>query len=206
MKIKLKNNIDFKIDKNQNNKGFQPVGMFWNIPKVKHNEIWYNCSIRFEKNTLIISNLTLHQENGYTIKENLTGDFYFSEVSKFRKNLILFMYNTHPYNFKLYKFKQTLIARKKTILVFTIAILLSLAYYFANIWSNNSVLIWISNNLLAQTFIIFLTLSGFINIFTPFTIQKELTKDDMEEISKSKIIQQQKEESQNKKSRDISSL
>lgn len=206
MRFKLKNNIKFKIVKNDYNKSFLPKGMFWNIPQVKHNDIWYNCAIRFENNTLIISSLILHEENSCTVKEYLTGDFYEATVSKFLKNKILYYYNEHPINYKIYNFKKNLIARKKTIFVFTIAVLISLIYYLTNIYLNNVLLTWISNSLLAQTIIMFLTLSGFINIFTPFTIQKEITKKDIETISTSKIIEQQKTEELNKRIREQASL
>jgi hypothetical protein len=84
--------------------------------------------------------------------------------------------------------------------------MLSVIYYLANLYSNNAVLTWISNNLLAQTFIIFLTLSGFINIFTPFTIQKEITERDIEEISNSKIVEHQRTKEQNKRIREQASF
>ena len=41
---------------------------------------------------------------------------------------------------------------------------------------------YVSENNLSQTFIIFLTISSFINIFYPFTIKKELDRKDIEEI------------------------
>jgi hypothetical protein len=196
------NDTKFKIVKNDNNKGFLPKGMFWNIPKIKHDGIWYNCSIRFIDKTMIISSLILHHENTYSVKEHLEGDYYEFKVSNFQKNLIQYLYNVHPLNHRIYKLKKTIIARKKTIIVFSLAIILSTIYYLANLYTNNAVLTWISNNLIAQTFIIFLTLSGFINIFTPFTIQKEITEKDIEEISNSKIVEHQKSEEQNKRIRE----
>jgi hypothetical protein len=205
MKFKF-NNTEFKIAKNDYNKVFLPKGMFWNIPKIKHKGIWYNCSIRFTDNTLIISSLILHHENSNSVKENLEGDYYEFNVSNFQKNLIQYLYNVHPLNHRIYKFKKTIVARKKTIIVFSTAIILSAIYYLTNLFSNNAVLTWISNNLLAQTFIIFLTLSGFINIFTPFTIKKETTEKDIEEISNAKIVENQNTEEQNKRIREQASL
>lgn len=206
MNFCFENKIDFKIVKNSLNKGFLPKGMFWNIPKVKHNNIWYNCSIRFEENTLILSSLILHKPNSCIVKEHIEGDFYKVKVNKFQKNLILYLYNIHPLNYKLFYFKKNIVERKKTIFVFTIAILISMIYYISNIYFDNRIMIWISNNLLAQTIIIFLTLSGFINIFTPFTIQKEITKKDIEEISSEKIIEQHKIDEENKIIKDRASF
>lgn len=206
MKIKLANKVKFKIVKNDYNKVFLPKGMFWNIPKIKHNNIWYNCSINFEEKTLIVSSLILHHKNSCLVKEHITGEFHREKVSKLKKNLILFLYNNHPINYKIFNFKKGLVNRKKTIFVFGFAIILSLSYYFINLYNENSFMTLIANSLLAQTIIIFLTLSGFINIFTPFTIQREITKKDIEEISASKIIEQNKTEEQNKINRDRATL
>ena len=206
MKIFLKSKKKIKIKKNPYNKVFLPKGMFWNIPKIKHNNIWYNCSIKFEGNTLIVSSLILHHKNSCIVKEHITGEYHREKVSTLKKNLILFLYNTHTINYKIFNFKKELVNRKKTIFIFGLAIILSLSYYFINQYSKNSLMTLIANNLLAQTIIIFLTLSGFINIFTPFTIQKEITKKDIEEISASKIIEQNKTEEQNKINRDRATL
>ena len=206
MKIRLDNNIEFKILQNNNNKGLKPKGMFWNIPKVKHNGEWYNCTIRFDNNVLIISSLILHEENSCLVLKHIDGDVYRVGVNKFKKHLILYLYNQHAINYKLYSLKKNLFNRRKTILVFTIAILVSMIYYLANIYSHNLILIWISNSLVAQTIIIFLTLSGFINIFTPFTIQKEITENDIKKISNSEILEQQKKDKQNKTNIDRATL
>ncbi len=64
----------------------------------------------------------------------------------------------------------------------------------------------ISKNLLAQTFILFLTLSGFINIFTPFTIQKEITKQDISEITSNQIDVKQKAKKQLEINNELASM
>lgn len=58
---------------------------------------------------------------------------------------------------------------------------------------------WIANSLFAQTVIIFLTLSGFINIFTPFTIQKEITEKDIADISLKNFEEKKKEDELNER-------
>lgn len=197
MKIKLKNNIPFKIEKNPYNKVFFPRGLFWNIPKIKHNNIWYTCAIRFEENTLIISNLILHHENSSLLKEHLSGEFYKEEISDLKRNLILFLYNEHPINSKIFRFKKRILYRRKSIFVFGLAIILSFGYYLLNRYLENSFMNWIANNLPAQTFIMFLTLSGFINIFTPFTIQKEITEKDIAEIALKAVEEKKKNDELN---------
>lgn len=197
MKIKLKNNIPFKIEKNPYNKVFFPKGMFWNIPKIKHNGIWYNCVIKFEENNLIISTLILHHENSSEVKECLNGEFYREETSVLKRNIIQFLYNTHPLNFKIHQFKKEIINRRKTIFVFGSAIILAGIYCLINFYFENWLMNYIASSLLAQTFIIFLTLSGFINIFTPFTIQKEITEKDIAEIALKAVEEKKNKNEQN---------
>lgn len=79
--------------------------------------------------------------------------------------------------------KKNITSRGKTVLIFAITIILSYSYYLVNLYSNNSFMKWVSSNLLVQTIIFFLTISGLINIFTPFTVKKEITRGDIEEIS-----------------------
>jgi hypothetical protein len=201
MKINLKSKIPFKIKKNPYNKTFLPKGLFLNIPKIKHNNTWYECVIKFEGDTLIISRLILHHKNSSIVKEYLTGEFHREKVSSLKKNWILFVYNTHPLNYKIFYFKKGLVNRKKTISVFGLAILLSIIYYLINLNFQNSLMNWIANSLFAQAVIIFLTLSGFINIFTPFTIQKEITEKDIANISLKKFEEKKKEDERNEKIR-----
>ncbi|MDI6046464.1 hypothetical protein [Flavobacterium yafengii] len=197
MKIKLKSNIPFKIEKNPYNKVFFPRGLFWNIPKIKHNNIWYNCAINFKENNLIISNLILHHENSSLVKEHLSGEFLKEKTSDFKRNLILFLYNEHPINHKIYYLKKGILYRRKSFFIFGLAVILSIAYYLINQYLENSFMNWIANNLVAQTFIMFLTLSGFINIFTPFTIQKEITENDVAKIALKAIEKKKKEDELN---------
>lgn len=107
MKVNLKSKIPFKIERNPYNKVFLPRGIFLNIPKIKHNNIWYNCHVKFDENILIISSLILHHENSSTVKEHITGEFYREKISSLKRNLILFLYNTHPINYKIFNFKKT---------------------------------------------------------------------------------------------------
>jgi hypothetical protein len=106
MKIKLKSNIPFKIEKNPLNKSFSQIGMFWNIPKIKHNGIWYDCVIKFEGNTLIVSRLILHQNDSSTVKEHIEGEFHREKIPSWKRTLIQFNYNTHPLNYKIYNIKK----------------------------------------------------------------------------------------------------
>jgi hypothetical protein len=197
MNINLKSKKKLKINKNPYNKGFLPKGMFWNIPQIKHNNIWYDCSIKFEENTLIISSLILHHENSCTVKEHIAGEFHREELSSLKRNLVLYLCNIHPINYKIFDFKNTIVSRRKSIFVFGLAISLSMSYYYINLYFENWFMNWIANSLFAQTVIIFLTLSGFINIFTPFTIQKEITEKDVAEIALTRFKEKEKEDELN---------
>jgi multisubunit Na+/H+ antiporter MnhC subunit len=86
--------------------------------------------------------------------------------------------------------------RRKTIFVFGLAFVLSVMYSIINLYSKNWLMNWIGTNLIAQTIIIFLTLSGFINIFTPFTIAKEITEKNISEIALF-TLEKKKEEDKN---------
>lgn len=198
MKINLKSKIQFKIETNPYNKRFLPNGMFLNIPKIRHNNIWYNCYIKFEENTLIITSLISHYDNSCEVKEYIEGVFYQEKTSFLKKNLILYLYNNHPINYKIFLYKTKIKDRKTTILVFFGAFFISAIYWLVNLSYNNSLMDWISKSLGAQSFIIFLTVSGFINIFYPFTIKKEISREDIAKISLDSIEEKKKKDEDNK--------
>lgn len=206
MKIKLKNGIDFQIDKNEYNKGLNPSGMFMNIPKVKFKNNWYKCSISFKGNVLMIHDLMMVDDKTSLVSEHIKGVFHEQEISNFKKNFILFLHNSHSLNKKIFNLKKNITVRKKTISVFLLAIACSVIYYMINLFGDNSLMDWISKNLLAQTIIIFLTLSGFINIFTPFTIQKEFSKKDAEALTIKTIEEKKQEDEWNRKAQERASF
>lgn len=86
--------------------------------------------------------------------------------------------------FKINKLK--IKQRKKSIIIFSLAFLLSFIYYIINTVFNNIIIDFISDNQIFQTILMFLTFSSLINIFFPFTIRKEITSKDVENISEDK--------------------
>ncbi|HBV15794.1 MAG TPA: hypothetical protein DEB71_10695 [Chryseobacterium carnipullorum] len=56
-------------------------------------------------------------------------------------------------------------------------------FYIFNNAEGNYLISFIANNIWAQTVIFFITISGFINIFHPFTIKKELSEKEIKRIS-----------------------
>jgi hypothetical protein len=94
---------------------------------------------------------------------------------------------------KFYRFRKIYFHRRKTIIAFLSAIILSFTYFFFNFLNSNLLIKFISENLWIQTIIMFLTISSLINIFFPFTIRKEIKLTDIEDIS-NKSIERYKED------------
>jgi magnesium-transporting ATPase (P-type) len=105
------------------------------------------------------------------------------QVNSFKFFILRFLMNKHPINDRLYKFKVTVFERKYTIFVFALAFFLSYVFYIFNNAEGNYLISFIANNIWAQTVIFFITISGFINIFHPFTIKKELSEKEIKRIS-----------------------
>jgi hypothetical protein len=135
--------------------------------------------------------------NSSAIKEFHTEDIYTKIKTSCAKIIILkFLLNEHNFNYSFYKRKKNIFDRKNTCFAFSIAIILSLAYYYINLLDNNSLIKYISGNTWIQTIIIFLTISGVINIVHPFTVRKELDANDVKNISKETYEKMEKEKKQ----------
>lgn len=65
---------------------------------------------------------------------------------------------------------------KKSITTFILALLFSLIYFTINYLGNNFLLVYMSENLIIQTFYVFLACVGFISLFLPITFRKEITE------------------------------
>jgi DNA integrity scanning protein DisA with diadenylate cyclase activity len=74
---------------------------------------------------------------------------------------------------------QVFYTRKPTIIVFLIAIIICFIYVIINLYFGNWLMNYIAKSLVIQTIFVFLTVATFISIFYPFTIRKEITKEDM---------------------------
>lgn len=183
-----------KIYRNRNNKFWNPIGQFYNISEIKINNEWYKCGIRFlkkdNKNYVQLFHPMKVDEKTSIIKEVYTeGIFKEIETSKFKVNLLKYLLNEHKINYKSFKIRKRIADRRKTIYAFSCATILSVVYYGLNEMYNNALMNYIANNNWIQTLIIFLTVSSFINIFYPFTLKKEIGKQDIEEITKDTLKQ-----------------
>ena len=201
MNIKVgKENL--RITKNENNRFWNPFGMFWNVTEVSIENDWYSCGIQYLKkeNDNYIQILYPRKVNKYTSQiEKIHTEGLYKEVkiSKFKIHLIKYLSNEHKINYFSFRIRKKISERRNTIYVFSIALILSIIYYTFNNLKKNELLNYIAENNWVQTIIIFLAISSFINIFYPFTIKKQIEKKDIEEISKETI----EEEKQNKEIR-----
>jgi hypothetical protein len=71
-------------------------------------------------------------------------------------------------------FNERISNRRWTVILFSVAFILSGIYYYENENNDNFLMKYISENLWLQTIFIFLAIAGLISIFYPFSIRKEL--------------------------------
>jgi hypothetical protein len=79
------------------------------------------------------------------------------------------------------------------LLIFSLALIPSFLFYLINVNYDNIIIDKIAENTWVQTFFFFLSISSFISIFHPFSIRKQIEKDDIKEI----VIENIEEEIQN---------
>lgn len=198
MKLRISEGIELRITKNILNKGIRPRGMFQNGSEIFYNSQWYDCSINFKDGKIIINHLRKVDKKTSAVSGYIPEIVLEEKIGKFKRNLILYLMNGHKLNWKIFRFKKSIHERRKTLLVFTLAINISIIYHLLNSLSNNQLMNWMSTNVYAHSIIIFLTLSGFINIFFPFTIQKPITEKDIKKIAAEIAEETIKQEEQNK--------
>lgn len=206
MELKLESGVKIKIKRNPLNKGMNPIGRFSNIEYVWHNDQWYRCYITINKNSLKIQSLYKATEGSSVMKDIQKDVIYHSEVSKFKKELILFLLGRHKLNSRIFNVKRFSSNYRAKIWVFLITLLLSATYYYGNIMTGNQLMDIVATNVFVQTVFLFLALAGFINIFFPFTVRDELSKTDAEKIAHESFIKKRQEEEDDRRSEAISTL
>ncbi len=100
---------------------------------------------------------------------------------------------------------QKLIINKK-FWIFTLTIFISIVYFVLNCIYNKSIINNFSDNIIVQTVMLFLAISGFINIFFPFTIRNEISDKDAANISEIVYRKLKKEDEDNKKLQEESEI
>lgn len=174
--------------RNKNNKFWKDWGQYNNSSETLIDGTWWKTSLDFRytghKKLILINWPMLVDKDTNTITKFLHKGVYVEvQVNSFKFFVLRFLMNKHPINDRLYKFKLSIFERKYTIFVFALAFFLSYLFYIFNIAKGNSLINFIANNIWAQTIIFFITISGFINIFHPFTIKKELSEKEIKRIS-----------------------
>lgn|GEM_PF-4722704 len=177
-----------KTKRNDNNKFWKDWGRYNNSSETLIDGIWWQASLDFRKKDnkkfiLINWPMLVDKETNIITKFLHQGVYDEVQVNSFKFFILRFLMNKHPINDRLYKFKVTVFERKYTIFVFALAFFLSYVFYIFNNAEGNYLISFIANNIWAQTVIFFITISGFINIFHPFTIKKELSEKEIKRIS-----------------------
>jgi hypothetical protein len=178
-----------RIPHNPLNSFWNWLGQFQNCPEILIGGQWYRCGIRFIENdgkdyAVISDPMIVDKVTSRILKVYKNGEYLTLPVSSLRKQIITYQMNHHWINDKYNHLRKLIRERRNTIIVFAIATMLSLLYFKANELTENSLMTFIGKNNLVQTIIIFLTLSSFINIFYPFTIQKPIGEPEIREIIK----------------------
>lgn len=198
MVIKFKD-VKLKITKNENNHFWKPIGQFWNITQIKINGEWYNCTLRFIKKNnkyyIQFRNPMKVEKRTNLVKEIICEGLYKEvETSIFKYNFVQYLENTHYINSISYDIRKSIFDRRRTMLIFSLALIPSVLFYLINANYDNIIIHLIAGNTWVQTFFFFLTISGFISIFHPFSIRKEIGKDDIKEIAKETMEEEKQNE------------
>lgn len=209
MQISIENVI-IKITQNENNNRFwNPIGMFTNLSQVLRNGVWYNCGISFvEKNFqnyIQISDLIISDENNI-IKNHELGLYKEFQISRFKRLFIQLLLNNHSWNFKWFYLRRSIYDRLSTIFVFSFSIILSLIYYIGNEHYKGAWQKYIADNSYIQAFFILLTIFSIGSVFFPFTVQKQLDEADVRKICNEELEKNDKEKETNNRIKERASI
>lgn len=186
MQIKAGTTI-LRITKNQNNRFWNPIGMFLNQTEMQIEGEWYRVGLLYVKigninHVQFYHPMKVDEETSRIQKVLFEGIYSEVPVSNLKLHLLKFLQNQHKLNRISHSFRTTVYRRKRTILVFLLAFILSILFYQFNLQFENILIKYIAENILVQSILFFLTVASFISIFFPFTIKKEFSKSDIEAI------------------------
>jgi hypothetical protein len=198
MILKLKD-VKLRITKNENNHFWKPIGKFWNKTQIKIKGEWYNCTLRFikiEKKYYIQFHHPMKVEKKTNLINVIICEGLYKEVetSFFKYNLVQYLENTHYLNSISYDVRKSIFERSRMLLIFSLALIPSFLFYLINVNYDNIIIDKIAENTWVQTFFFFLSISSFISIFHPFSIRKQIEKDDIKEIVKENIEEEKQNE------------
>lgn len=188
-----------RVTKNENNRFWNPMGMFWNVTEVLIEGEWYRCGLVFREEdgrcTVVIDHPMKVDRLTNRITEVLKdGQYAEFEISKRKASLIKFLENRHQFNRISFRIRKGVYGRRRTFLIFSLAIVPSMLFYIINSAYQNVIIHLIAENTWVQTFFFFLTISGFISIFHPFTFKKEINSEDMKALAREMLDEENQKE------------
>jgi len=188
-----------RVTKNDNNRFWNPMGMFWNVTEVLIEGGWYRCGLIFreEDNRCFVA--IDHPMKVDSLTSRITevlkdGQYAEFEISKRKATLIKFLENRHQLNRISFRIRKGVYERRRTFLIFSLAIVPSVLFYLINSAYQNVIIHLIAENTWVQTLFFFLTVSGFISIFHPFTIKKEINNDDIKALAREVLDEERQKE------------
>lgn len=192
-------NIKLKITQNKLNRFWRPIGKFWNITQIKINGEWYNCTLRFirkdNKYYIQFRHPMKVEKRTNTVTEIICEGLYKEiETSLIKYNLAQYLENTHYINSISYNIRKSIFDKRRAMLIFSLALMPSVLFYLINANYENIIIHLIAENTWVQTFFFFLTISGFISIFHPFSFRKEIGKEDIKKIAKETMKEEKNNE------------
>ena len=158
---------------------------------IKQNGIWNECRFYVFKK----SNETILEISPVgIIKDKISNlgaineQMYFDRVklSWFNRSLIFVYDKLFLLRIGFLKFLDKIKPIRSNLSYIIIAIIGSAIYFLVNHYFDNYLQKLINNSNLAQSVIVFLSISSIINIFHPFTLRKELNINDIDELIKKK--------------------
>lgn len=173
---------------------------------IKQNDGWKECSVRAfkfpHKTTLEVSASQCDSEGNSNlgkVGEHLLYKKF--ELNKFN----IFLINVYEFFFfqkiRLLSFLDRLKPIRKNLKYISFAALGAVIYYAINHYFDNFLQNLINKSNFVQSLIVFLSLSSIINIFHPFTIRKEVTIEEVNELITKKIEKSIEKEEREKRFR-----
>jgi hypothetical protein len=158
---------------------------------IKQNGIWNECRFYvFKKSneTILEISPTGIIKDGISNLGPINEQMYFNRVKlSWFNRLLIFTYDKLFFlKISFLKFLDRIKPIKSNLSYILLAFLGSAIYFLVNHYFDNYLQKLINNSNLAQSVIVFLSLSSIINIFHPFTLRKELNINEVDELIKKK--------------------
>ncbi len=158
---------------------------------IKQNKIWKDCLFyifsRNDKTFLEIYPVGIIKD-GMSDLGPVNNEMFYDKVELSLKNKVLLNMFDLWFSLKIKRLKlfDRITPIKSNLFYILLAFVGSFAYYVINYYFDNFLQKLINNSILAQSIIVFLTLSSIINIFHPFTLRRELNVSEIDDLIKKK--------------------